>query len=134
MPSEIKNMNDNSASTSASATINWMWVAYAAVVLFSLIFLFREGLGVMVDWWENKLEYNHGYLIPVVAIYLVLLRGEGRQASVLVGRRASTARFMPGIYAFPGGGIERSDFGPCGFDELPQLMAGGLDLIPTCAD
>ena len=58
---------------------------------------------------------------------MVLLRGEGRQASVLVGRRASTARFLPGIYAFPGGGLERSDFGPCGFDELPPPVAAGLD-------
>jgi 8-oxo-dGTP pyrophosphatase MutT (NUDIX family) len=58
---------------------------------------------------------------------LVLLRGEDRQASVLVGRRASTARFLPGIYAFPGGGLERSDFGPCGFDKLPPLVAAGLD-------
>jgi 8-oxo-dGTP pyrophosphatase MutT (NUDIX family) len=59
---------------------------------------------------------------------LVLLRGEGRQASVLVGRRASTARFLPGIYAFPGGGLERGDFGPCGFDELPPLaIEAGLD-------
>lgn len=42
-------------------------------VIAALMYAFREGLLLMVDWWERMPEYNHGYLIPVVAAYLLLL-------------------------------------------------------------
>jgi exosortase D (VPLPA-CTERM-specific) len=44
-----------------------------AAVLGALMYAFREGLALMVNWWERFPEYNHGYLIPVVAAYLLLL-------------------------------------------------------------
>ena len=44
-----------------------------AVVLIAALYAFREGLLLMVNWWERMPEYNHGYLIPVVAAYLLLL-------------------------------------------------------------
>jgi exosortase D (VPLPA-CTERM-specific) len=43
------------------------------VVLCSLMYAYREGLVLMEKWWEAMPEYNHGYLIPVVAAYLLLL-------------------------------------------------------------
>jgi 8-oxo-dGTP pyrophosphatase MutT (NUDIX family) len=43
------------------------------------------------------------------AASLILLRGEGEGLEVLVGRRSARAKFMPGIYVFPGGGIEAAD-------------------------
>ena len=48
-------------------------IAAIVVVLGALIYAFREGLALMVNWWERFPEYNHGYLIPVVAAYLLLL-------------------------------------------------------------
>lgn len=46
---------------------------------------------------------------PRDAASLILLRGEGDDLEVLVGRRSLTARFMPGVYVFPGGAIDPPD-------------------------
>tara|TARA_B100000676_G_scaffold213117_1_gene209528 strand:- start:4339 stop:5070 length:732 start_codon:yes stop_codon:yes gene_type:complete len=46
---------------------------------------------------------------PKHAASLVLLRGDSESPEVLLGRRPLTARFMPGVYVFPGGALERDD-------------------------
>jgi 8-oxo-dGTP pyrophosphatase MutT (NUDIX family) len=46
---------------------------------------------------------------PRDAASLILLRGEGENLEVLVGRRSLSARFMPGVYVFPGGVIDPPD-------------------------
>jgi 8-oxo-dGTP pyrophosphatase MutT (NUDIX family) len=46
---------------------------------------------------------------PRDAASLILLRGEGESLEVLVGRRSLSARFMPGVYVFPGGAIDPPD-------------------------
>lgn len=46
---------------------------------------------------------------PRDAASLILLRGEGPALEVLVGRRPLSARFMPGVYVFPGGAIDPPD-------------------------
>ncbi|MGI9315875.1 MAG: VPLPA-CTERM-specific exosortase XrtD [bacterium] len=65
----------DSGETSSAEKISLPIFNLAAItaVLGALIFAFREGLGLMVNWWERFPEYNHGYLIPVVAAYLLLL-------------------------------------------------------------
>jgi 8-oxo-dGTP pyrophosphatase MutT (NUDIX family) len=46
---------------------------------------------------------------PRDAASLILLRGAGSALEVLVGRRPLSARFMPGVYVFPGGAIDPPD-------------------------
>lgn len=46
---------------------------------------------------------------PRDAASLILLRDDGDALEVLVGRRALSARFMPGVYVFPGGAIDPPD-------------------------
>jgi 8-oxo-dGTP pyrophosphatase MutT (NUDIX family) len=46
---------------------------------------------------------------PRDAASLILLRGESDKLEVLVGRRSLSARFMPGVYVFPGGQIDPPD-------------------------
>jgi len=46
------------------------------------------------------------------AASLILLRGEGRDLELLVGRRPLTVRFMPGVYVFPGGAVDAGDASP----------------------
>jgi 8-oxo-dGTP pyrophosphatase MutT (NUDIX family) len=46
---------------------------------------------------------------PRDAASLILLRGAGNDLEVLVGRRSLAARFMPGVYVFPGGAIDPPD-------------------------
>ncbi|MFI4947348.1 MAG: hypothetical protein ACHQC9_00915 [Alphaproteobacteria bacterium] len=46
---------------------------------------------------------------PRDAASLILLRGEGHGLELLAGRRPGHVRFMPGVYVFPGGAIDRED-------------------------
>ncbi len=46
---------------------------------------------------------------PRDAASLVIYRRERGGVEVLVGRRSERARFKPGMYVFPGGGLERAD-------------------------
>jgi 8-oxo-dGTP pyrophosphatase MutT (NUDIX family) len=46
---------------------------------------------------------------PRDAASLVVLRGAGGGTEVLLGRRASRHRFMPNVYVFPGGRLDRED-------------------------
>lgn len=46
---------------------------------------------------------------PRDAASVVLLRGSRSDPEVLLGRRRLDTRFMPGIYVFPGGGVDRAD-------------------------
>jgi exosortase D (VPLPA-CTERM-specific) len=43
------------------------------VIVVALAVTFRDGLSVMWAWWTEP-EYQHGYLIPVVSLYLVWAR------------------------------------------------------------
>jgi len=46
---------------------------------------------------------------PQDAASLVLIRGRGGRAEVLMGRRARRHRFLPDVYVFPGGRVDRVD-------------------------
>jgi 8-oxo-dGTP pyrophosphatase MutT (NUDIX family) len=63
---------------------------------------------------------------PRDAASLILLRGEGSALEVLVGRRPLSARFMPGVYVFPGGAIEPRDAtgwaGESGAEAVPPRL------------
>lgn len=47
---------------------------------------------------------------PRNAASLVLVRDGSDGAEVLVGRRPMASRFMPGVYVFPGGAVDETDF------------------------
>lgn len=47
---------------------------------------------------------------PRDAASLVLVRDGAASPEVLVGRRPLAARFMPGVYVFPGGAVDDTDF------------------------
>ena len=61
---------------------------------------------------------------PRHAASLVLLRGNTDSPEVLLGRRPMTARFMPGVYVFPGGALERGD----------HAVASSLEFEPDVID
>jgi len=61
---------------------------------------------------------------PRDAATLILLRGAGRDLEVLAGRRPRHVKFMPGVYVFPGGAIDREDNKPW------PVETGGEKLSP----
>jgi len=47
---------------------------------------------------------------PRNAASLILVRDSDAGPEVLVGRRPMASRFMPGVYVFPGGAVDETDF------------------------
>lgn len=66
--------------------------------------------------------------LPIVrprdAASLILLRGKGCDLELLAGRRPLQMKFMPGVYVFPGGAIDREDGKPW------RVEQGGRGLPP----
>ncbi len=48
-------------------------------------------------------------VVPRDAASLIILRGAGDDTEVLMGKRPETARFMPGVYVYPGGAVDPDD-------------------------
>lgn len=46
------------------------WIIYAALAGL-IAYVFRDGIELMVLNWNNREEYSHGWLIPVVTAYLI---------------------------------------------------------------
>jgi 8-oxo-dGTP pyrophosphatase MutT (NUDIX family) len=65
-----------------------------------------------------------GGVRPVDAAGLVLIREDDDGPAVLMGRRHRGASFMPDVYVFPGGRIERRDAERSGFPEPLSVLAG----------
>ena len=61
---------------------------------------------------------------PRDAASLILLRGAGRDLELLAGRRPGHVKFMPGVWVFPGGAIDREDNKPW------RVESGGAHLPP----
>ena len=61
----------------------------------------------------------------------MLLRRRGKGREVLLGRRRATARFLPGVYVYPGGRLDKEDCLPSGFEERFLDLPAGLDRATT---
>ena len=61
---------------------------------------------------------------PRDAASLILLRGAGRDLELLAGRRPGHVKFMPGVWVFPGGAIDRED------NKKWRVESGGEHLPP----
>ena len=48
--------------------------------------------------------------IPRDASSVIIIKKKYNKLYVLMGRRPRTSKFMPGIYVFPGGALDKSDF------------------------
>jgi len=59
-------------------------VLIAGAVILFLAMIFHDGFAWMYGMWHQE-EYNHGYLIPVVALYLLWLRAEQLEKTNLSG-------------------------------------------------
>lgn len=64
---------------------------------------------------------------PRDAATLILVRGQGDAAQVLMGRRAPGHVFMASKWVFPGGRIDRSDFGAASATDLAHEAATRLN-------
>ena len=63
---------------------------------------------------------------PRDAASLIMLRGRGRDLELLAGRRPLHMKFMPGVYVFPGGAIDREDARPWRVETGSSIFPPGL--------
>jgi len=63
---------------------------------------------------------------PKNAASLVILRNDGGRLSVLMGRRHAGHVFLPNLWVFPGGRVERKDYRAPALTELPQQTADAI--------
>src|ERR1700720_1519239 len=61
---------------------------------------------------------------PRDAASLILLRAKGRDLELLPGRPPGHVKFMPGVWVFPGGAVDRDDNRPW------QVESGGGHIPP----
>jgi 8-oxo-dGTP pyrophosphatase MutT (NUDIX family) len=64
---------------------------------------------------------------PRDAASLVIVRGRGSAAQVLLGRREPRHRFMPDVWVFPGGRVDRKDARSPVSSELSPAVAAKLE-------
>jgi 8-oxo-dGTP pyrophosphatase MutT (NUDIX family) len=64
---------------------------------------------------------------PRDAASLVIVRGRGSAARVLLGRREPRHRFMPDVWVFPGGRVDRRDARASVSSELSPAVAAKLE-------
>lgn len=64
---------------------------------------------------------------PKNAASLVILRGEGRNTEVLLGKRASKHRFLPNVFVFPGGRVDTADHSTDTISDLQPHVAEKLE-------
>ena len=61
-------------------------------------------------------------MTPKDAATLIILDGEGQSARILMGRRHEKHKFMPGLFVFPGGRVDRGDGSIPSVDELDPIV------------
>lgn len=82
-----------------SAGLSWQAIGLGILVMLFLGLVYWDGLVFMLDKWGQE-EYNHGYLIPVVALYLLWLRAERLNAVNLSGSWAGLLVVIGALAAF----------------------------------
>ncbi|MFW0776173.1 MAG: VPLPA-CTERM-specific exosortase XrtD [Rickettsiales bacterium] len=78
-------MDQTSTEQSPAVTAPAYWLWGLLVVALGLIgFIYFSGLDLMVKWWERD-EYSHGYMIPMVSLYLIWRAQAGVPAAMQKG-------------------------------------------------
>ncbi len=130
----------------ATRTPQWIWAALAlALVLLGCIY--RDGLWLMVRWWERE-EYSHGYMIPLVSMFLIyqrlntlpplVVRGSWWSVPLLIAALAAFVLgelsaiytviqygFLAGLFA-----LVLATFGTAGFRHLGVALIYLMFMIP----
>jgi exosortase D (VPLPA-CTERM-specific) len=76
----------------------WLLVLWI-VAIFLLLFVYREGLGRMLIDWKQE-EYSHGYMIPLVALFLIWQRINLVPASATDGSWPGFVALAVGLLCF----------------------------------
>ncbi len=91
------NTSASRASGGPLARSDYIWWATLVVALATMVFTFRDGLVYMVGDWDKE-EYSHGFLIPIIAAFLIWRKKEELVAAGALVPRGDGAA-LPGRWA-----------------------------------
>lgn len=72
----------------------WAWCALLAGIAG---YIYYDSLDLMVQWWSNREEYSHGFLIPLITGYLIWQRSDTLRQLCARGSWAGVAVAVVGL-------------------------------------
>lgn len=75
------------------------WLILSAAAL-TIGVIFYDGAAQMVDWWSTREEYSHGFLIPLITIYLIWQRSDKLRKNQFEGSWAGVLVTIFGLFLF----------------------------------
>ena len=76
------------------------FIALGIFTLVLLIFIFQEGLAFMVELWETKEEYGHGYIIPFITLFLIWQKSDKLELMYFKGSWLGLGAVVLGLVLF----------------------------------
>lgn len=83
---------------SSEKKAQWLWLLFATSFVL-LLALYRESLATLLTWWESP-EYSHGYMIPVVALFLLWQRINDLPAAMQRGSWTGLGILIVGLFFY----------------------------------
>ena len=91
--------NTHNASPDTTASPQYGFWALLLLSFGLLGFIFYDGLALMVKWWERD-EYSHGYMIPMVALFLIWQKQQGLPERIGKGGWLAVPALVFGVFLF----------------------------------
>lgn len=80
-----------------------VFLAGVALSVLLLIFIHFEALSLMVEWWENREEYGHGFMIPFITAFLIWQKKDQLEKTEFEGSWLGLALVGLGLFLFYAG-------------------------------
>lgn len=75
------------------------WIVICAVCVATGI-IFSDGIDLMVSWWSNREEYSHGFLIPLITVYLIWQRTDQLRKEPFEGSWLGVLTVLFGLFLY----------------------------------
>ena len=62
--------------------------------------IYYDGIARMVNWWMNREEYSHGFLIPVITAYLIHQRSDRLRETRFTGSWIGVGLALIGLFLY----------------------------------
>ncbi|RDH81678.1 MAG: VPLPA-CTERM-specific exosortase XrtD [endosymbiont of Galathealinum brachiosum] len=77
-----------------------VFIFFGVLILATLIFIYQEGLSYMVEMWDAKEEYGHGYIIPFITLFLIWQKSDKLELMTFKGSWAGLIVVIFGLILF----------------------------------
>jgi exosortase D (VPLPA-CTERM-specific) len=93
-------VSNNQLSVWKENTLFWVGLS---VALLTLGFIYLDGLILMEQWWGNREEYGHGYIIPFITLFLIWQKSDVLERIEFTGSWVGVALTVLGLFLYYAG-------------------------------